>query len=405
MRIQCSCPKCDYNYRVADELAGKSVLCPKCGTRLKVPLEDGDPPTGVSPTIRFSCPTCKAVMQAPPEHAGTTIVCLKCRARMKVPSPITTAAKAQAPASRRPFPVRARTTAEQVPPRASQPSGVAAHSLGIASLVLGVLAFIVSLIPCAGVVGMPVGGLGLLLGIAGLIVALARQGRGIGFPIAGSAVSLLALIIALFWLGVLDSISKPLSDAPQGAQVPSGQVLLPPLSPLKAGKNAPVPDVPVTWDNVGNTGQVGDVLIESPGARSGPVSLDYSGQWRIPDLLVVRLKLTNTSPTKIIKFEGWQWSALLDDENGNKYHLIKFGPGFSGFGDMPWCTDFRDDYNKDCDTSSFIAANLSLHPGKSYVTYLFYEKAAAVSKEARLTLPAKELGGTGALRLRVPILK
>jgi hypothetical protein len=55
------------------------------------------------------------------------------------------------------------------------------------------------------------------------------------------------------------------------------------------------------------------------------------------------------------------------------------------------------------DTSAILAYNLSLHPGKSYITYLFYEKPAADPREARLTLPAKELGGTGAVRLRVPI--
>jgi hypothetical protein len=35
MPIQCSCPECDYTYTIADELAGKSVLCPECKTRFK----------------------------------------------------------------------------------------------------------------------------------------------------------------------------------------------------------------------------------------------------------------------------------------------------------------------------------------------------------------------------------
>jgi hypothetical protein len=34
--ITCSCPECGYRYKVADDLAGKSVLCPECQTRLTV---------------------------------------------------------------------------------------------------------------------------------------------------------------------------------------------------------------------------------------------------------------------------------------------------------------------------------------------------------------------------------
>src|SRR5207249_3156602 len=33
--IRCKCPECDFHYEIADELAGKSVLCPECLTRFK----------------------------------------------------------------------------------------------------------------------------------------------------------------------------------------------------------------------------------------------------------------------------------------------------------------------------------------------------------------------------------
>jgi hypothetical protein len=35
MPIQCSCPECGYLYKIADELADKTVLCPECQTRFK----------------------------------------------------------------------------------------------------------------------------------------------------------------------------------------------------------------------------------------------------------------------------------------------------------------------------------------------------------------------------------
>jgi hypothetical protein len=34
--IQCSCPQCDYTYKVANTLAGKHVFCPERNSRFKV---------------------------------------------------------------------------------------------------------------------------------------------------------------------------------------------------------------------------------------------------------------------------------------------------------------------------------------------------------------------------------
>jgi hypothetical protein len=36
MAIPCSCPECGYRYKVANDLAGESVLCPECQTRFTV---------------------------------------------------------------------------------------------------------------------------------------------------------------------------------------------------------------------------------------------------------------------------------------------------------------------------------------------------------------------------------
>jgi hypothetical protein len=33
--IECSCPECAYHYEIAEDLAGKTVLCPDCQARFK----------------------------------------------------------------------------------------------------------------------------------------------------------------------------------------------------------------------------------------------------------------------------------------------------------------------------------------------------------------------------------
>lgn len=77
-----------------------------------------------------------------------------------------------------------------------QNSSGAAHSLGIASLVIGVLSFCLCWIPFLGLL---ISGLGLLLGLGGFILALQRGGSGIGFSIGGGALSALSLVVCILW--------------------------------------------------------------------------------------------------------------------------------------------------------------------------------------------------------------
>jgi hypothetical protein len=465
MAIQCSCPECDYTYKIVDELAGKKVLCPECKTRFKV--------KGTQPVRR----------RRDEERCGDED-----------------------------------DRSRQGPCFVPYQTGATANSLGIASLVLGVLAFIVSLIPLAGLAGVVAGGLGLLLGVSGLCVALVRNGTSIGFSIAGSCLSVLAINIAMFWASLFGAVSKPVSETrkdeyPQvsllpavrvksdmpvktykatrpkgphtfvlscelsdhynyhyhGAQAthlsvlmvepdtweslrgyvrkdsPEGKKLLEILkdgrkhqlivnveldgkasdivaiirlrdekeadeelamsSTARSAHEAPPvanSDVRGHWDKVGNSERVGAVVIECLQARPASFSCNHWEGWRIHGpMLVVELKLTNTSATKIVKFHGWQEaSSIVEDEHSNRYGLIDFGVDFEGFGSGLWS---RWNLDPSVNSASIVARNLSLHPGKSYVTYLFCMNPADIAKEARLTLPAKALEGTGTVRMWVPI--
>ena len=76
-----------------------------------------------------------------------------------------------------------------------QPSR-ASHSLGIAALVLGIIAFVICWIPFLGLIGLPLSAIGLILGVIGLVLAISRRGSGIGFSIAGCALCGLSLLVA-----------------------------------------------------------------------------------------------------------------------------------------------------------------------------------------------------------------
>jgi hypothetical protein len=69
-------------------------------------------------------------------------------------------------------------------------------SLGIASLVLGVVAFLFCWVPWLGLLSMPLSAIGLLLGVSGFLVAISRGASGIGYPVAGALTAGLALLIA-----------------------------------------------------------------------------------------------------------------------------------------------------------------------------------------------------------------
>jgi hypothetical protein len=186
MSIAVACPSCGSKLKVLDKYAGQRIKCPDCGKPLSVPeasLEEN----------------VKAFITTEPPSLRDAV------------------ARKNASRSEDDY-------GEELEDRRQrsgdsgrlQPTvhvSIASHSLGIASLVLGVLAFVFSVIPCFGIVSLPVSGLGLLLGVAGGVVCFMRKGSGIGYPIAGAPVNLLALVIAGFWLGLISNASKKVDEA------------------------------------------------------------------------------------------------------------------------------------------------------------------------------------------------
>ncbi len=139
--IEFACTHCGKQLRVKDEASGKKGKCPQCGNMVEVPsaatevhLAEIDAP--IQPVRRQQAPP---VVQPPPLERGHV---------------------AQAP-----------SVNVHMPKRSS--------SLGIVSLILGVVAFLICWIPLIGVVSIPVSALGVLLAAQALdgqlVVAQSRD--------------------------------------------------------------------------------------------------------------------------------------------------------------------------------------------------------------------------------------
>lgn len=162
--------------------------------------------------IAVNCPSCRCKMRVPDTLAGRKAKCPKCGHIIAVPA-ITQTSESRNPIHAKSMPqpaVELPSVTRSI--SAAGPGRGAVHSLGIGSMVLGIVALLFSFIPCIGVFSMPLSGLGLLLGIIGTVVALRRSGRGIGFPIAGSAINGMALLIAFFWIGLANVAHEALDE-------------------------------------------------------------------------------------------------------------------------------------------------------------------------------------------------
>jgi hypothetical protein len=73
----------------------------------------------------------------------------------------------------------------------------AATAAAIASLLLGVLSFVVGYSP---LIGLAVGGMSLLLGMWSISATKKHKGLGLGYAVAGSGVSLVAIVVGVVLL-------------------------------------------------------------------------------------------------------------------------------------------------------------------------------------------------------------
>jgi len=287
----------------------------------------------------------------------------------------------------------------------------ASNSLGISSLVVGILSFFVCWIP---VIGFSLGGLGVVLGGIGLFMAMTRKGSGAGYAIAGTAVSSIAVITGVVFMimtaaavqvasDTVEELDKALAeqrakhnkeqlarrDQRDARQVNNGQGNIPNIGDQPAEK----PPAEPAWVLASQPQHVGSVQIRITEVVVGKVPLhrtilDQDSESADP-LLLIRLSITNMTQGKKIDYSGWMgdYASLRDidseltDNNDNRYKSVTFGA----------TTDV-----KDAETST------SIYPGKTHADAIVFELPIEGVEYLRLKLSAKAFGEDGEIRFQIP---
>lgn len=398
--IRFSCPKCSKEISANDDLAGRTGKCLGCGQILRVP----DAASSLQPVQSLPPPPSK-VSARPVSHAVHPPVSVT-----PPPAPVQAVNIQATPAYNPTATIHTPTTAVQV----NVNQAFAAHSLGVSSLVIGVLSFLVCWIPF---IGMPLSGLGILFGIGGLVMAITRKGSGIGYSIAGSVVNAFGFFMAFAFMTLLsgmfnavDSTVNEIAKAPKQATPVTqatdvgtstrndGDTTKTDLQPIPStetpieSKQMPKLAAPA-WTESDKPLRLGNVQVRITKVTVGKVPLhrEIVNKDGVSEdvLLTVWLEISNTSERKKIDYRGWMddYASLLDidaeitDDVENRYRPIQFSATLKV---------------KDTET------NTSIYPGKSIKDAVVFEKPIEGVQFLRLKLSAKGCSENGEFRFEIP---
>jgi hypothetical protein len=357
---------------------------------------------------RAKCPRCGQMITVPSPPVATILPPIPVAAQAAIPVAQPLAGKAEpldqldvipSKSPRRPVddderdaPRSSRRFRRDEPDHAPASSG-AVHSLGIASVILGVVSLPIAMIPCLGFIGLPLSGLGLLLGVVGGVVSLTRHGRGIGFPIAGTGISGLAALFGIFWLFLLGAVTSKPTERSDRTDRESRSIGKDSGSKDETGSATKDKDTKQPGGNGPERAQGG---VES--ARGGDVEVRVTGaNFEVMDLvgekkvkvLAVRINITNTSGTRKIDYRGWGYDLAFDDKRsvkitdnfGNSYRLKRIIGTRLGQ----------------------VQSTTSILPGRSLDDVLLVEETLPNAEYFDLDLPVATVGEKdGTLRFRIP---
>jgi DNA-directed RNA polymerase subunit RPC12/RpoP len=327
---------------------------------------------------KCSCGHCSGHIEFDSEHAGQMVACPHCGHETKLYVP-------KVPLSK---------SSQNVSVEIKR--GV--NPLGIASLILGIIACLFCWIPFLGLFVIPLAAIGLLLALLGLIMASANKKTGFVFPISGGIVCLLSIIIALVMTGgfaVL--IQKANTDAKSDeAKVRSKS------SADQTSQNL----TPLTFQQGNIKGNIGEIIH---GFTTGESSTERGLIVKTCNFLLIKVSVSNTSSNRICDYTTFRDNAILTDDNGNNYRKLEQfanpalktsieerGNTIDGW--MPpnggwsgWLT--RPFYPN--------SSRISPHTGRDDM--LGFEIPDSAGKVLHLELQAENFGGTGKIQFEIPV--
>lgn len=333
------CDGCRYKFRVKSKAAGRTLACPKCKHSVYIP--DGSEQTTFDNLPSFEPPAKPSQLMQPSFQAPHI--------------------QTQPPAH------------QAVQVNVSSNSG--AHSLGIASMVVGVLSFFICWIPF---IGFGLSGLGFVLGAIGCIVAVTRKGSGIGYSIAGTALSSFGLALGMVYMLLLQGVCSGLDEMESQMHQQQADAFGESTETQQVFLDARKPAV------------LGNVQVEVIGATAGLVPLDRritGGSTSSEEsLLSISLRITNLSDSKKLSYSTWRDTTSflstdvcsLRDNFDNTYRRVGF----------PFSASIRGSTDSD-----------SIYPGESIEDVLVFELPVDSASELFLTLPGQKVGERGEFRL------
>jgi hypothetical protein len=296
----------------------------------------------MSTEAKCSCQYCNGHIAFPAEMAGQMSACPHCGLETKLFIPNVT-----------------KVPANNSPQNVSVEIKRGVSPLGIASLVLGIIACIFCWIPLLGLLVLPLALIGLLLAVGGLIMAGVSKKTGFAFPVSGLIVCLLSGFIAIAITGKVAQVFA------HGKQTNQEQV-------SNSGHQA-TPAAAGDWSKSAVVKQ-GDIKVAIKS-----ISLPTGSP------IQITLSVANLSTTKKVDFTGWSGielgidasSASLTDNNQNNYKRITDG----------------------------MAPDSTIYPQQEGSDTIAFETPVENIQWLHLELPAKNFGGSGMLRFEFSIDK
>lgn len=138
------------------------------------------------------------------------------------------------------------------------------------------------------------------------------------------------------------------------------------------------------WHDASNVRlQIGDVACQIVGSTVAKVDLRSLGQGATSDdkFLILAVRITNLSTARKLEYSTWQRGATLVDDLKNNYKAANFGFGTDIVGNL---------------------GSAAIYSDKPQTDILVFERPVLAADDLFLELPARNVGGDLAFRLRIP---